>query len=51
MKRLNYEEYDTKTLIEIWCYNSNKKLTGKIEKILKTRRIKLTAENVQKILE
>ena len=48
--RYNYEKYDTRTLVEIWCFNGNVELTGKVEKILESRGIDLTAENVQKIL-
>ena len=48
--RYNYEKYDTRTLVEIWCFNGNVELTDKIEKILDSRGIDLSAENVQKIL-
>lgn len=47
----NYEKYNTKKLVEIWCFNGNVELTDKVEKILDSRGINLTAENVQKILE
>lgn len=48
--KYDYEKYDTRTLVEIWCYSSNEELTGKLEKILKKRGFELTAENVQEIL-
>ena len=46
----NYEKYDTRKLVEIWCFNSNEELTEKIKRILEGRGIDLAAENVQKIL-
>lgn len=46
----NYEKYDTRELVEIWCFNGNEELTQKVERILESRGIELTAENVQKIL-
>ena len=46
----NYEKYDTRKLVEIWCFNSNEELTGKVERILESRGIDLTVENVQRIL-
>lgn len=48
--RYNYEKYDTRTLVEIWCFNCNVELTDKVERILESRGINLTAENIQKIL-
>lgn len=48
--KYNYEKYDTRTLVEIWCFNGNVELTDKVERILKSRGIDLTAENVQRIL-
>ena len=48
--RYDYEKYDTRTLVEMWCYNGNEELCGKIEKILESRGIDLTAENVQEML-
>lgn len=48
--RYNYEKYDTRTLVEIWCFNSNEELCGKVERILEKRGFDLTEENVQKIL-
>ena len=48
--KYNYGKYDTRTLVKIWCFNGNVKLTDKIEKILESRGIDLSAKNVQKIL-
>ena len=33
----NYEKYDTRKLVEIWCFNSNEELTEKIKRILEGR--------------
>ena len=48
--RYNYEKYDTRTLVEIWCFKGNVELTDNVESILESRGIDLSAENVQKIL-
>ena len=50
MYRYDYEKYNTRELVEIWCFNGNTELTDKIECILKNRGIDLSAENLQKIL-
>ena len=50
MYRYDYEKYNTRELVEIWCFNGNTELTDKIECILENRGIDLSAENLQKIL-
>ena len=37
MRNYNYENYNTRTLVEIFCFNSNEELTEKVERILESR--------------